>query len=219
MGNIDNIGGWPKVIDEDPPRPHELWETSDESDELHDINSGEELHFDQSDNVYFPITVFQKFHKLGLYPPKWVLDALAERFADHLANPDPNLFSKKFGITGSGSGATNPYDEFVWLQNRRSALMDMMILMSGFDITFTNTARAIVEKHELSIEPKSLMNLFREIYGDPKPFLKKNRPNLIDDPFFPDPVKGREDYLSEFPRSWVMFITKKSRKRPGRRSF
>lgn len=217
MRDIDDIGGWPKIIDEEPPRSNDIFEAPDESDEPHDINIGEERHYEESDNVYFPLTVFQEFHNLGLYPPKWVLDALAERFADHLADPDPKLFSKKFGVTGWGSGATKPHDEFVRLQERKRGLIDMMVLMSAFDITFTNAARAIIEKHELSISTKRLMNSFRETYGDPKRFLKKNlRDATLQDPFLLDPVEGRKSYLSEFPRRTLRFINKK---RPVRRVF
>jgi hypothetical protein len=209
MGDIEDIGGWPKIIEEDPSRPHEIWEKPDETDEPYDIAYLRESYYRNTGNVYFALTAFKEFHNLGLYPPKWVLDALAERFAKHLANPDPDLFSSQLGVSGRGSGATKPHDEFLWWQERISALEDMMILVGGFDITFTDAARAIIEKHDLPITEKTLMNSFRDIYGDPKPFLKKNRDGKHQDPFFLEPVEGRKAYLSEFPRRTLRFINKK----------
>ena len=122
----------------------------------------------------------------------------------HLADPDPELLASQLGVSGRGSGSTNPYDEYVWWQKRTDVIGDMMILMGGFEITFVDVARAIIEKRNLEIGPKTLMNSFRELYGDPKLFHRKAREF---DAFFCE--EDRDTYLKEFPRRTLRFIKDK----------
>ena len=204
MIEIDDIGGWPKIIKEEPSRPHHIWEKPDETDKPDDINYEKKNYYRNTDNVYFPLTAFKEFHDLGLYPPKWVLDALAERFAKHLANPDPDLFSSQLGISGRGSGSTNPYDEYKWWVERNEAIGDMSVLVSGFEISLIDAARAMVEKRQLKISPKTLLNHFRYFFGDTQRIRYKNR----DWGPFPD-EESRDGYISEFPRRALRFIKDK----------
>jgi len=201
----DNIGGWPKIINEEPERPHDIFaDESDETDEPHDINRSLESDYFNTENVYFVIKAFESFVSLGIYPPKWALEELARRFKKHMANPDPQLLASQLGVSARGSGSTNPHDEYVWWQERTNAIEDMMILMGGFEITFANAARAIIEKRNLEIAPKTLMNSFREFYGDPNLFHRKNREF---DAFFSE--EDRDTFLKEFPHRTLRFIKDK----------
>ncbi len=210
MRDIDNIGGWPKIISEEPSRPHENLEAVDDLYDPHKINAGQERYFDETNNVFFPVTVFMKFHRLRLYPPEWVLQALADRFYSSLTIPEPDIFATEFGVRGVGSGATNPYDEFKRIQEREKVFEDMIVLMSVFDITFISAARAVIEKYNLSIIAKTVTNRFREKHGGPNLFLKKNRnDDKLQDSFFVDTVQNRKTYLSSFPPSALKFINSK----------
>ena len=90
--DLDNIGGWPKILDEEPERPYEIFspEHDNPENEPHDINF-EACRFGKPDNIYAAMNVFVRFHDLGLYPPKWVLDHLASKIKKHLVDPDPDL--------------------------------------------------------------------------------------------------------------------------------
>ena len=164
----DHIGGWPKILDEEPNRPYEILgpEHNNPENEPHDINYDARRIFRNTENVYAVMEVFISFHERGLYPPKWSLDYLAEKFRKHMANPDPDLLASQLGASGRGSGAANPFDEYKIWNERWEAIGDMSVLVSGFEITLIDAARAIVEKRQLRISPKTLLNDFRDRFGD-----------------------------------------------------
>lgn len=201
----DNIGGWPKIINEEPERPHDIFaDESNETDEPHDINRSLESDYFNTENVYFVIKAFESFVSLGIYPPKWALEELARRFKKHMANPDPQLLASQLGVSARGSGSTNPHDEYKWWVERFEVIGDMSILVSGFDISLIDAARAMVEKRQLSISPKTLLNDFRYFFGDTQRIRYKNRDW---GPFFDE--EGRDGYISEFPRRALRFIKDK----------
>lgn len=205
VSDSDNIGGWPKIIDEEPDRPHDfISHESDESDEPHDINHDMHNIYMNTENMYAAMEAFVRFHALGLYPPKWVLDHLAGKFKKHLADPDPDLLASQLAVSGRGSGSTNPYAEYKWWVERFDVIGDMSILVSGFDISLIDAARAMVEKRQLSISPKTLLNDFRYFFGDTQRIRYKNRDW---GPFFDE--EGRDGYISEFPRRALRFIKDK----------
>ena len=206
MANIEAIGGWPKIISTEPDRPHELFgeRHDDRENEPHDINFDACKKFGNTENVYAVMEIFISFHERGLYPPKWSLDYLAEKFRKHMANPDPDLLAWQLGASGRGSGAANPFDEYKIWNERGEAIGDMSVLVSGFEITLIDAARAIVEKRQLRISPKTLLNDFRDRFGDTQRIRYKNR----DWGPFPD-EESRDGYISEFPRRTLRFIKDK----------
>lgn len=125
VSDSDNVGGWPKIIDEEPKRPHDIFTDADESDEPHDINYDMHSIYMNTENMYAAMEAFVRFHALGLYLPKWVLDHLAGKFKKHLADPDPDLLASQLAVSGRGSGTTNPYDEYKWWVERFEVIGDM----------------------------------------------------------------------------------------------
>lgn len=207
LSDSDNIAGWPKMINEEPDfRPHSPGsDQSDETDYPHDINMKMKGIFADGENIYGALTAFIQFHELGLYPPKWVLDHLAAKFRRHCADPNPYLFAFQLGISGRGSGSTNPYQRFVWWLTRYKALEDMLILVGSFDITLTDAARAIAAKRKLQIATKTLVNQFGETYGDTNKLTYKN----IRWGWFLN-EEERDKYLSGFPRHALKYIKDKN---------
>jgi len=211
MANIEAIGGWPKIISTEPGRPHELFgeRHDDPENEPHDINFDASKKFGNTENVYAVMEIFISFHERGLYPPKWSLDYLAERFQKHMTDPDPDLLASQLGVTGLGSGSLNPHDEYMWREKRLPALEEMAILLGGFDISVIDAARFAIEKNRLSITPKRLTEAFRETFGSPTLFLRKNRGNEPwNDPFFDD-AENRRDFLSGFSTNTRRFLKSK----------
>ena len=214
LSDTDNIGGWPKIIHDEPNRPHDIFdEKSDETDEPNDTNYDMYHIYMNTENMYAAMEVFVRFHSLGLYPPKWALDHVTSKFKKHLGDPDPDLLASQLGISGRGSGSTNPYDEYKWWIERFDAISEMAILVSGFDITLTDAANAIITKRSMPITPKRLVNEFRGVFGDTKRMKYKNRRNFS--PFFDE--ESRDKFLSDFPRKALKFIKdKKPRLKSGR---
>ena len=205
VSDLDNIGGWPKIINEEPDRPHDfISDESDETDKPHDLNHDMHNIYINTESMYAAMEVFVKFHALGLYPPKWVLNHVASKFKKHLADPDPDLLASQLGVSGRGSGSTNPYDEYRWWFERFEAVRDMSILVSGFDISLTSAAKAIVEKRKLPITAKRLVTEFRDFFGDTGRLKYKNRDF---GPFFDE--DSRDGYIAEFPREALRFIKDK----------
>lgn len=213
-----HIGGWPRLLSKLPARPNpDGWnllgtdrpDESDETDVPFDVNHEDHFFYQTTQNIYAVLSVFVKFRKLELYPPPWAIKHLADVFERHLSNPDPDLLASQFGVSGKGSGAQNPYQEFTVARDRDNVLTDMMILMTGFRISFSVAARAMIEKHELQITEKRLMNNFRERFGNPKKLMLKHREfDPIHDPFL-DIDASRQSYLAEFPRSTLIYLKKK----------
>jgi len=111
---MDHLGGWPKLLDEEPTRPHVDWfdrlgtdeaDESDESDAPYDINHEYKIHRQNAANIYSIISVYVEFCERGLYPPRWAIEALAVRLKKHLDHPDSELLASQLGVTGKGSGA------------------------------------------------------------------------------------------------------------------
>jgi len=167
---IDHVGGWPKILLENPERPHDLlgFEEFDDSDVPHDIELAEARSFRETKYIYSAFTVITEFHKLQLYPPKWALDRLVEGLNKHLANPDPEEFARQMSVSGRTSGAMNPHKEYCIDRDRDVALADVVILAGYFGLSFTDAARAAVEKHELGITTKRLMNMLAISIGTPR---------------------------------------------------
>lgn len=203
MASNNDIGGWPKIIGADPDRPHEIWEKT-ELNEPHDISSKCQEGYQNSGSIYFVFEVLKEFHQLDLYPPRWALDALVEKIKNHLSDPDPELFSGQFAVTARGSGSESPYESYRWYVDRFEALIEMSILTRGFDISLNKAAKAIIEKRNMTITPKRLVNEFRDLFSDTQRQMYKN----VDfGPFFDE--ESRDAFIAEFPHSALRFIEDK----------
>lgn len=210
MVKLDDIGGWPKVLVEEPDWVHDvLGPEHDHPDNqpCHIIH--EHRHSTDTINIYAVMNIFVEFMNLGLYPPKWNLDVLAAGFKKNLSDPAPEMLAFQMGVTARGSGATSPWQEWKWWKEREPALVDMICLLAGFDISFTESARAVIEKHELPITEKRLMADFRKSYGDYQKFMRKNMEPIMS-PFLLDPENGPKEFLSEFPARTARRIARKA---------
>lgn len=212
---LDHIGGWPKILQEAPVPPHDIFspEEYDDTDIPHHIEISESRNFRESNNIYAAFTVISEFHKLQLYPPRWAIDRLVEGLDKHLANPDPEELARQMCVSGRTSGSANPYKEYCLYRDRRVALGDIVVLTGYFGLSFTEAARAVVEKHNLGITAKRLMNMFREDYGDFRgAMIELHRDNTYD-PFMllrecgVDPEK---EFIAKFPRRTQNIIKKKT---------
>ena len=119
-------------------------------------------HYKDTGNSFWLLETFVWFISQRIAPPSWVLVSLGRRFQKHLKDPDIEKLANQLGVQARGSGSTSPYDAYLRQKGNEPALYDMMILTACFEVSKTDAARATVAKHNLSISPKRLCNLFNE---------------------------------------------------------
>lgn len=204
-----DIGGWPKILDEEPDRPHQIiTEPTDETDTPHDINFELKGVYSNVRNIYPVLDTFLQFYDLGLYPPKWVLDHLASIFRKHMKDPDPGLLATQFGVTSRGSGTNNPFHEYRSHVDQFAMLTDMSILLRGFDVNMTEAAKAVKAKYKLKIGEKRITAIFRNSFGG-RQLWRVGASGTVDDPFMFEPVTGPKEFLATFPRTVANRLIKK----------
>ena len=210
---------WPRLLEESPKRPtypvDDDWGLIDDEKYPEQVPHNFEIQasndFAATGNIYFVIDLYLKFLDLGLYPPNWALQILAERFRKHLALPDPELLASQMGISGRVSGAINPYKEFSEWSGKFGYLTEIIILLGSFDIKFVEAIRAVREQEQLSISEKRIATIFRERFGDHRIFLARNRPQPYDDPLMLLDENGVEEYIKSFPRKFWKLLRSKRR--------
>jgi len=204
MASQEGGSDWPRIIDDpidvDDPLP-------DQEPKPEHLQYVEKAKFEDFGNIYAPISILVRFYDLGLYPPKWALAALVERFRDHLANPDPELFARQMGIVGKTSGARNPYDEYQSLFRGDFPYVDLAILLSAFEITRTLAAEAVLARYGLQISVKRFLAKYREHYAASQlEWLEKPHPRT------PAEQESIAEFLAEFPEYYQRKIRKALRK-------
>lgn len=119
-------------------------------------------YYQKTKNVYYLMLLFSETVSAGFSPPAWVLDEINQRWAAHLANPDPERFASQFGVSGKASGSTNPFDAVQAHVSRFAAMADMYRIISIFDVSKIGAARAVRIKHDLKEKPKYLVELYND---------------------------------------------------------
>ena len=210
---IEHLGGWPRILKEAPVRPHDYMdpESHDESDEPHNIELRLLRKFSDAKNIYAVFSAFIEFHKLGLYPPRWALDHMVACLQKHMNDPQPELFTSRMGVVGPTSGATSPYERFMWHDGQGRALVEMGVLRMAFDISLMDAARAVIEKFDLDVTEKRLTNKFRADGREMKEALSYIKAQGNFNPlqcFWPPTEKTRDQFIDSFPRRAQNIIRK-----------
>ena len=219
MSDWRELCGYPRIPEKTPDRPEcadgDIWEFLDEEkypeQVPHSLDIRAQNEYRWTENIYFVFQLYLKFLDLGLYPPKWVLEVLAEGLRRHMASPDPELFASQMHVSGHASGATNPHKQFSDWPERHGALTEIMILLGGFDIKFIEAIRAVKARDSLAISEKRIGAMFREEYGGHQIFLARNRPEPWDDPLMLLDEDGVAEYINSFPRKFHSLLRRKRR--------
>lgn len=93
-------------------------------------------------------------------PGRWILEPLADAFDKVLEDRDPELVATRLGLQGPGSGSSSPLKEYVRQLEGAQINRDMSTLIEEFDVSQMNAANAVIEKYELELSPKTLVNRY-----------------------------------------------------------
>ena len=174
--------------------------TYDFGDRIHYIGlTGEFLEWR---NRYTIIEAFTNLVKAKIAPPAWMLEAVAQGFAEHLRDPDPKKLAKQLGLQGGASGKSNPYKEYCRLSERRTVVVEMLILIVEFGISQKNAASAVKIKHNLKAATKTLCNDYRKY--------TKERTDVISQVDYSLKPLERQKFIERFPVSARKFLKKKT---------
>ena len=112
--------------------------------------------------MYFVIKALVWSVQECLTPPAWILLSLAQGFSKHLESPNIELLPRQLGLQAVGSGKTSPHNSFVRELRMRPLLIEMVSILSSYNVSKTIAAKAAILKHESHLKPKTLVNAFNE---------------------------------------------------------
>lgn len=144
----------------------------------------------------------------GVAPGRWILDPLAEAFARVLEDQDPDLVASHLGLQARGSGSTSPLKNFDRQIERSDIYFDMRTLIEEFDVSRTKAAEAVIDKFDLDITSKTLVNSYesRAKYPELVRQLLDKYSDGLGGPVVWLTENGREDFLDSFPDKAQRFL-------------
>ena len=144
----------------------------------------------------------------GVAPGAWILDPLAEAFGKILDEQDPDLVASMLGLQARNSGSVSPLKDYPRQIERTHVYFDMRTLIEEFGLSRTKAAEAVIDKFDLGVKAKTLVNsyesrvkypiLVREVLDKYSEGLGGPVEWLTDD--------GREDFLKSFPATAQKFL-------------
>ena len=128
------------------------------------------LGYEETKNNHYVIEIFATLVRAGIYPPKWIMEILADGFYEYFKDPnrDPKRIGKKLGLEAQASGATNPWRERKTRSDRANAMIDMSKLMTEFGVSKRRAASAVKLKYQLSESESTMRKYFAKFFGSSK---------------------------------------------------
>lgn len=144
----------------------------------------------------------------GVSPGRWILEPIAEAFEKTLEDCDPELVATHLGLQARGSGSSSPLQSYPKNIERAHVYFDMRTLIEDFGLSRTKAAEAVIDKFELDLRAKTLVNSYKP---------RANYPPLVREAFdkysegLEDSVvwmtdDSRESFLDSFPASAQKFL-------------
>lgn len=146
--------------------------------------------------------------KCGISPGKWILEPLSDAFDKILEDEDPDLVASRLGLQAKGSGSSSPLQEYARQLERTHVYFDMRTLIEEFGLSRTKAAEAVIDKFELKLKAKTLVNSYEARAKYPQLVRK-----MLDK--YSDGLGGsvvwltedsREQFLASFPSSAQKFL-------------
>jgi hypothetical protein len=141
-------------------------------------------------------------------PGRWILDPLAEAFGKILEERDPDLAASMLGLQARSSGSVSPLKEYSRQIERTHVYFDMRTLIEEFNLSRTKAAEAVIDKFDLGLKAKTLVNSYESRVKYPtlvRETLDKYSEGL-GGPVVWLTDNGREDFLDSFPDSAQRFL-------------
>jgi len=146
----------------------------------------------------------------GVAPGRWILEPLAEAFEKTLVDSDPELVATHLGLQARGSGSASPLQGYSKNIERAHVYFDMRTLIEDFGLSRTKAAEAVIDKFELELKAKTLVNSYKP-RADYPPLVRE----VLDK--YSEGLGGpvvwmtddcRESFLDTFPASAQKFLEK-----------
>ena len=144
----------------------------------------------------------------GVAPGRWILEPLAEAFEKTLEDCDPELVATHLGLQGRGSGSASPLQDYSKKIERANVYFEMRTLIEDFKLSRTKAAEAVIDKFELDLKAKTLVNSYKRQADYPPPVreaLSKYSEGLEDSVVWMTDA-SREKFLDTFPTSAQRFF-------------
>ena len=144
----------------------------------------------------------------GVAPGRWILEPLADAFDKILEDSDPKMVATHLGLQVAGSGSASPLQDYSKKIERAHVYFDMRTLIEEFDLSRTKAAEAVIDKFELDVRAKTLVNSYKP-RADYSPLVRE----VLDK--YSDGLGGpvvwltdncREQFLDSFPASAQRFL-------------
>lgn len=141
-------------------------------------------------------------------PGRWILDPLAEAFGSILEERDPELVATRLGLQAKGSGSASPLQDYTRQLERAVIYFDMRTLIEEFGLSRTKAANAVIEKFDLTLASKTLVNSYesRAKYPDLVRSAIDKYSDGLGGPVVWLTDNGRQDFLNSFPPSAQRFL-------------
>jgi len=144
-------------------------------------------------------------------PGRWILDPLAEAFGKILEDQDPEMVATRLGLQARGSGSASPLQGFTRHIEGRRINVEMKTLIEEFRLSKTNAANAVIEKLDLKLEPKTLVNRYESKTKFPDVVRRALDEHSAELKSFSRTwlsANGAEEFLSSFPLSAQKYLRK-----------
>ena len=144
----------------------------------------------------------------GVAPGRWILDPLAQAFGKILEEGDPDSVALKLGLQKRGSGSASPLQGYTRQIERAHVYFDMRTLIEEFGLSRPKAADAVIEKFDLDLKAKTLVNSYesRAKYPDLVRETLDKYSEGLGGPVVWLTDDGREDFLASFPDSAQRFL-------------
>ena len=146
----------------------------------------------------------------GVAPGRWILEPLAEAFDKTLEDCDPDLVATHLGLQARGSGSASPLQDYSKKIERANVYFEMRTLIEDFSISRTKAAEAVIDKFELDLKAKTLVNSYKRQADYPPPVreaLDRYSEGLKDSVVWMTDA-SREEFLDTFPASAQRYFEK-----------
>jgi len=163
-----------------------------------------------SGNMPMLLAAFVVLVENGIAPGRWIVDPLAEAFARILEDSDPEMVAARLGLQAKGSGARSPFQKFTLELERAQVNIDMRTLIEKYHVSPMNAANAMIDKFELDLAPKTLVNAYEARAKFPdlvRKTLDKYSEGL-DATVIWLTEEAEQDFLNSFPPSAQKYLKK-----------
>ena len=144
----------------------------------------------------------------GVSPGRWILEPLAEAFSRILEDQDTSHVANRLGLQAKGSGSASPLQGYSRQIESAQINLEMKTLVEEFGVSQMKAANAVIEKFDLELQPKTLVNryesrtklpdLVRTLLDNHSGVLGKSTVWLTDN--------AAQDFLDSFPASAQKYL-------------